>query len=214
MIAVISRQKMVSNPLLLPEIVASVINYVDSVPDLLNCACVNYIWNVAALKKLYKGSLNDMQFRTPDTGSLNCLLVASRERFAQNMSYVKHLLLAPGINAEAICHEKCKALRRRKDADILLRPQGRGLASLAIPFRINGQDWPDNICDLLRTSTIEYLAIDWDYCDLWVSSAIEEEQLSFDKCYRGSPRLNTPTVSFVWPVLLPLHKKPCLTPAG
>ncbi|KAL4995361.1 hypothetical protein BDV10DRAFT_174979 [Aspergillus recurvatus] len=24
--------------------------------------------------------LNDMQFRTPDIGSLNCLLVASRER--------------------------------------------------------------------------------------------------------------------------------------
>lgn len=68
------------NPLLIPEIVGLVVNNIHIVPDLLNCACVNSTWNVAALRKLYKGSLNDMQFRTPDIGSLNCLFVASRKR--------------------------------------------------------------------------------------------------------------------------------------
>lgn len=207
--AAISHRNML-NPLLLPEIVASVINYVDSVPDLLNCACVNHIWNVAALKKLYNGSLNDMQFRTPDIGSLNCLLVASRERFAQNMSYVKHLLLAPESHAELICYEKCKALRRCKDAELLLRPQGRGLASLAIPFKSSGQDWPGNISDLLRTLAIEYLAIDKGYCDFWMRPTFDEEQFPINKrcceLLTGSPSLNTPAVSFVGPVILALPK--------
>jgi hypothetical protein len=56
----------VSNPLSLPEIVGIVVDNVYMVPDLLSCACVNGTWSVAALKKLYEGSLNDMQFRTPD----------------------------------------------------------------------------------------------------------------------------------------------------
>jgi hypothetical protein len=93
MIGAISHRNM-SNPLLLPEIVASVIENVHQVPDLLNCACVKRMWNVAALKKLYRGSLHDMQFCTPDIGSLNCLFVASRERFARYMSFMKHLLLS------------------------------------------------------------------------------------------------------------------------
>jgi hypothetical protein len=86
-----------SNPLLIPEIVGLVIDHFQLARDLLSCACVNSIWNRAALKKLYRGSLNDMQFRTADIGSLNCLLVASRVRFARNMSFVKHLLLPPEI---------------------------------------------------------------------------------------------------------------------
>ncbi|RLL97953.1 hypothetical protein CFD26_106578 [Aspergillus turcosus] len=132
-----------SNPLLLPEIVASVIDNVYMLPDLLSCACVNRVWNVAALKKLYKGSLHDMRLRTPDIGSLNCLLVSSPKRFARNMSFVKHLLLSPEQPTEN---------------------NGRGLASVAIPGQIKGQDWPDNIPDLLLTPTIEYLAIDKYYC--------------------------------------------------
>lgn len=71
-----------ANPLLIPEIVELVFDNVLMVPDLLSCACVNNIWNVAALKKLYRGLLNDMQFCMTDIGSLNYLLVASRDRFA------------------------------------------------------------------------------------------------------------------------------------
>lgn len=80
------------NPLLITEIVGLVVDNIHMVPDLLNCAGVDSIWNVAALKKLYRGSLNGMQFRTPHIGSLNCLLVELRERFARNMSFVRHLL--------------------------------------------------------------------------------------------------------------------------
>ncbi|KAF4231147.1 hypothetical protein CNMCM8980_005371 [Aspergillus fumigatiaffinis] len=160
-----------SNPLLIPEIVGLVIDHVQLARDLLNCACVNSIWNMAAL---YRGSLNDMQFRTPDIGSLNCLLVASRVRFTRNMSYVKHLLLSPeiptvddaaGWQTRLACFEKCRAMRRRQYAELLLRPRGRGLASLTIPFELVDQDWCF-ISDLLLTPTVQYLAIDGFYCGL------------------------------------------------
>lgn len=170
-----------SNPLLLPEIVASVIDNVNMLPDLLSCACVNRVWNVAALKKLYKGSLHDMRLRTPDIGSLNCLLVSSPKRFAQNMSFVKHLLLSPEHPTENnVCYERCRALRHHEYAGLLF--QGRGLASVAIPGQIKGQDWPNNISDLLLTPTIEYLAIDKYYCVFLT---------------------DIPAVSFVWPVIPP-----------
>ncbi|KAM5447458.1 hypothetical protein MaudCBS49596_005969 [Microsporum audouinii] len=179
------------NPLLLPEIVGLVVENVPMVPDLLSCACVNSIWNVAALKRLYTGSLNDMQFCTPDIGSLNCLFVASRERFARNMSFVKHLLLspeAPAIDGAAYpehrlaCFEKCRAMRHRQYAELLLRPKGRGLKSLTIPFEIDGQDW-SLISDLLLTPTVEFLAIDNYYCELLTvgSSYSREPIISADK---------------------------------
>lgn len=191
------------NPLVLPEIVGLVIDNVHMVPDLLNCACVNSTWSVASLKKLYKGSLNDMQFRTPDIGSLNCLFVASRERFRRNMTFVKHLLLSvenPALdeaaqpNLRLICNEKCRAMRHRRSAELLLRPQGEGLASLTIPFEIEGQDW-SLISDLLLTRTIEFLAIDDYYCGLLMASS------------NSSPELISPAVSLIHSavLLLPMN---------
>ncbi|GLA79098.1 hypothetical protein AtubIFM55763_001766 [Aspergillus tubingensis] len=146
------------NPLLIPEIVGLVINNIHNVPDLLSCAGVNSIWNVAALKKLYKGSLNDMQLRTPDIGSLNCLFVASRKQFARNMSFVKHLLLSPEIPAI----DEVEVPHTRL-------PRGRGLSSLTIPFEIKDQNW-SLFPDFLINPTIEFLAIDSYYCKLMVSS--------------------------------------------
>ena len=168
-----------SNPLLLPEIVGMVIDNVHMVPDLLSCACVNGTWSMVALKKLYKGSLKDMQFRTPDIGSLNSLLAASQERFRRNMGFVKHLLLSPERparddaahpNTRLVCLEKCRAMRHRQSAELILRPQGEGLASLTIPFEIEGQDWSP-ILDLLLPRTIEFLAIDDYYCGLLMANA-------------------------------------------
>jgi hypothetical protein len=182
-----------ANPLLIPEIVGLVLDNVLMVPDLLSCACVNNIWNVAALKKLYRGSLNDMQFRTPDIGSLNCLLVAARDRFARNMSFVKHLLLCletPTIDEAAnpdtrlACFEKCRAMRRREDAEHLLQPRGKGLTSLTIPFEIVDQGL-SQISDLLVTPTVEYLAIDNYYCRLLMATS----------CY--SRKLIAPVVSLI-----------------
>jgi hypothetical protein len=160
------------NPLLPPEIVALIVDNVHMVPDLLNCACVNSVWSAAALKKLYSGSLNDMQFRTPDIGSLNCLLVASRARFARNMSFVGDLLIAPETptkedatdpNTRLECIEKLRALRHRQYAELLFQPQGRGLKSLTIPFEMVGQDL-SSLSDLLPPPTVEYLAIDNAHC--------------------------------------------------
>jgi hypothetical protein len=91
----------IRNPLLLPEIVGLVIDNVYMLADLLNCAYVNSFWNAEALRKLYVGSINNMQFRIPNIRSLNNLFVASRTRFARNMTFVKYLLLSletPAIN--------------------------------------------------------------------------------------------------------------------
>lgn len=186
------------NPLVLPEIVRLVVDNVHMVPDLLNCACVNSTWSVAALKKLYKGSLNDMQFRTPDIRSLNCLFVASRERFRRNMTFVEHLLLSlenPAVdeaalpNVRLICNEKCRAMRYRQSAELLLRSQGAGLASLTIPFKIEDQDW-SLISDLLLSRTVEFLAIDDHYCGLLMASS---------NYFQG---LITPAVSFIRTLLI------------
>ncbi|EEA23678.1 hypothetical protein TMatcc_006758 [Talaromyces marneffei ATCC 18224] len=168
-----------SNPLLIPEIVGLVVEKVERVSDLSNCARVNKTWNVAALRELYRGSLNDMQFRTPDIGSLNCLLVASRVRFAQNMGLVKHLLLSPEVPAvdeaahpdsRLACLEKCRAIRNRQYAELLLRPKGSGLASLTIPFQTIEQDW-SHISDLLLRLHVEFLAIDIYYCQVMMANA-------------------------------------------
>lgn len=160
------------NPLLLPEIVACVVDNICMGPDLLSCACVNSLWNKIALKRLYKGSLNDMRYRTPDISSLNCLYTASRERFTQNMNFVKHLLLAPETPSlsdstpvrKLACFEKLRPLRRRLDAERLFRPQGSGgMVSLTIPFEIVRQKWSIKL-DLLLSPTVEYLAVDSVYC--------------------------------------------------
>lgn len=178
-------ERNLSNPLLLPEIVPCIIDNVHLVPDLLSCACVNSMWRWPALKKLYQGSMHDMQFRTPDIGSLDCLFVASRGRFAQNMSFVKHLLLSPETpslheryhpHKKYACFEKCRALRQRKYAELLLRPQGNGLASLTIPFEIVDQDW-SLISDLLLPPTVEFLAIDSYYCELLTASSSPSQGL-------------------------------------
>ncbi|UDD65940.1 hypothetical protein AFCA_013103 [Aspergillus flavus] len=132
------------NPLVIAEIVGLVIENVDMVPDLLNCACVNSIWMEPALRKLYRGSMNDMQFRTPGIDSLNCLLVASPGRFARNVSFVKHLLLAPeypsggcgNSSCRPLCFDVCRAMRFRGLAELLLRTQPRGFTSLMIPFEM------------------------------------------------------------------------------
>jgi hypothetical protein len=196
MAAIIDRP--ISNPILLPDIVACVLDWVLMVSDLLNCACVHSTWSTLALKKLYKGSLSDMQFRTPDIASLNCLFAASRERFARNMSFVQHLLLSPETpSIDQASHEQdpspytmvsgyedCRPLRNRQSAKLLLRPKGNGPTSLSIPFKMVHQDW-SLISDLIISPTIKYLAIDNRYCEFLMTGT------------GNSQELITPAVSFV-----------------
>lgn len=159
--------------LALREIVRNVLENLSDVPDLLACACVNKAWNEEALRILYRGSLIDMQFRSPDIESLNCLLVASRERFAFNMGFVKHLLLrpdAPSDDAAArptrrvACFQKFRALRHFQDVERMFSPHRTCLSSLTIPFEIMGEDF-GQVADLLPQTTVNYLAIDISYCE-------------------------------------------------
>lgn len=162
-----------SNPLLLPEIVDLVAENVQAISDLLSCACVNSTWNRAAVKKLYEGSLGDMQFCTPDIGSLNCLFVASRKRFTRNMRFLRHLLLTPDTptiddvaqpDYKLACFEKIRALRDPTAAKLLFQPQGKGLKSLTVPFEIVSQDLTLKP-RLPLPPTVEYLSIDGSYLD-------------------------------------------------
>ena len=172
------------NPLLIPEIVELVIDHVDIGRCLLKCACVNSLWNVTALRKLYRGSLTDRRYRTPDIGSLNCLLVASRKRFARNMGFVKHLMLAPelplkedsGDNDRLVSSETYRALRNREDVKLLLRPQGGGPISLIIPFAIVNEEF-STITDLLLPPSVEFLVIDDYYCEPLTDKVLEYPEL-------------------------------------
>jgi hypothetical protein len=91
------------------------------------------------------------------------------------MGFVKHLLLHPEkpltLGAESgfanlVCGETCRALRYRRYAEALLRPEGSssgGLLRLTIPFMIGNQDWAP-VNDLLISPTLEFLAINVYYC--------------------------------------------------
>ena len=158
-----------SNPLVIPELVGRVISYVDAPVDLLQCACINSMWSTPALQKLYGGSMNDMRFRTPEIGWLNSLFIASRERFARNVGFIKHLTIAPESIAtedlKFVCLEKCRLLRDRRNAELLLRPRGKGPPSLAIPFELVEHDL-SSLCDLIIHPDLKFLTIDHVYCDL------------------------------------------------
>lgn len=183
---------------MLPELVGLIIGHVDDPPDLLNCACVNGTWSLEALARLYKGSVNDMRYRTPDICSLNSLFVASRKRFGRNMSFVKHLIIGPEtsvLDAEtsvlneisisknrSVCLEMCRPLRDRKSAELLLRPRGEGPVSLAIPFELIYQDL-SIVSDLILHPGLKFLTVDHLYCEL----------LSFDS--RTSREHSAPPVS-------------------
>ena len=158
--------------MMIPELVRFIVGLVNDPPDLLNYACVNKTWSMPALQKLYTGSINDLRYRTPNIGSLNSLFIASRERFARNMSFVKHLVIAPEQPAErSYCEgeycsmKKCRPLRTRQDTKLFLKPQGRGPVSLAIPFKIEGQDL-NPASDLLLHPRLQYLALDYQHCYL------------------------------------------------
>lgn len=156
-----------------PELIGLIFEKVDSVRDLLNCACVNQTWNCEALRKLYHGSLHDRQFCSPDIGSLNCLLTADRGRFARNMSFAKHLLICPDaltIDEAArsvrrlACTEKFRALRRRSDAELLFQTETKRLQSITIPVELIDQSL-FGLSDLLLSDNVKYLAIDITYCN-------------------------------------------------
>ncbi|EXV06740.1 hypothetical protein X797_001461 [Metarhizium robertsii] len=162
----------------MPEIVQNIIKNVDNLPDLLNCARVSRIWHVEALRRLYEGSIHDMRFRTPDTSSLNFLLEESRECFAQNMSFVKHLLVCPitsGDDSSSSRHYQAAGYRRL--LELLLQPRGRRPTSLVIPFEFMGQDL-QLLADLLPAPTVEFLAINHGYCQLVAPRIASADKLS------------------------------------
>ena len=195
-----------SNLLVIPELISRIISHVDAPIDLLHCSCVNSTWSIPALQKLYRGSMNDMRFRTPEIGWLNSLFVASLERFARNVGFIKHLTIAPGKEATEdwrfVCLEKCRPLCDRRSAELLLRPRGKGPTSLAIPFELVEQDLAP-LCDLIIHPDLRFLTIDHNYCNLlnFDSGALHEHTslsvspprtaffLLPDAIYRDSPIL-------------------------
>ncbi|RDW92994.1 uncharacterized protein DSM5745_00316 [Aspergillus mulundensis] len=159
------------HPLLLPEIVSNVLENVR-MRDLASCAQVNRTWSTIALKRMYEGSTWDMQFRTPDIISLNCLYVASRERFARHMGNVKHLLIAPentvdkrevGLPKKLVALEEFRPMRDPEYAKSLFRSHNPRVKSLMVPFGIYGWRKRD-FMDVFLTPSVEFLAIDDEFC--------------------------------------------------
>ena len=160
--------------LALSEIIHNVFENFSDTSDLLACACVNKLWNEEALRLLYRGSLADMQFRSPDIESLNCLLVASRQRFSFNMGFVKHLLLHPEMPStdkmersarHFASFARFRALRRRQDIERMISSSRTCLTSLTIPFEIIDKDLYQ-VADLLQQKALRFLSIDVSYCGL------------------------------------------------
>ncbi|KAE8369268.1 hypothetical protein BDV27DRAFT_153148 [Aspergillus caelatus] len=124
--------------LLIAEIVALIIENVDTASDLLACARVN----------------------------------TSRQRFVQNMSFVKHLLVAPeqpaytncgGSCGRPKCFEKPRMMRHREESRLLLRAQPKGISSIMIPFELVHHN-VEYICDYLGQESIGFLAINNHDC--------------------------------------------------
>ena len=162
----------------IPELVKSIIDSLEDPADILKCAYVNRVWNTIALKRLYKGSLTDMRWRTPQIGYLNCLLTASRDRFAQYMSYVDHLALLPEMPSldpsqdrgnNFACFETCRALRCYKDAKLLLRSSDHGFTSVVVPFEFKTLDVSPYL-GFAYGRTLKYLAINTSYCKAFESA--------------------------------------------
>lgn len=139
------------------ELVSIIISHVDAPIDLLHCACVNRIWNELAMRRLYRGSMHDKRFRTPDVGWLNSLYVASPERFTRNVRFIKHLLIAHGENGAAN-----RLFHDRQRAELLLRPNEKGPTSLAIPFEFDHDIY--HLRDLIFHPDLKFLTIDLVYC--------------------------------------------------
>ena len=171
-----------SNILCVPELVEYIFGHLDNPLDLMNCACINRMWCQLALKNLYEGSVNDMRYRTPEIVYLNCLLVASRERFAQCMSFVKHLALLPAEptvdevahpDRRFACFDRCLALRNRHDAKQLLQASHQGPVSLAIPFEMKVQSLSP-VFDLVLGPNLRSLTIDHVYCKNLASASTRQ----------------------------------------
>ncbi|KAI9653188.1 MAG: hypothetical protein M1831_006146 [Alyxoria varia] len=163
----------------IPELVALIIDQLEEPADVLTCARINSLWNILALKQLYKGSISDMKWRFPDVESLNSLLVASRDRFDRNMSSADHLLIAPEKGADQPYQSRtrqwqsafsgyCRAWRSEKDTELLLRPHHeRGPSTVAIPFQFPWRYAGAHhaLWGLLPHPKVKYLVIDLSYCD-------------------------------------------------
>lgn len=110
------------NLFIIPYMLETVIDHVGRVPDLLNCVCVNSLWNLSALKRLYRGCLNDKQNFTPilDPSTI-CLL--------HRMSFLTHLLLHPEKWGFAAHREKDLLLLMVRDKKISIYNQKVKMAS-------------------------------------------------------------------------------------
>jgi F-box-like len=160
------------------EILDMIIEHVETPRDLFRCLRVNSTWNAVASRKLYRGSINDTQFRTPEIEMLMCQYVASRHRFTRNMSFVRHMVLSPEIPTVDISafphtrlsgYDKGCSVRYGTFAEHFVNSFGGRLESLAIPFEFMGGVW-EGFTKLLFSPSIEFLAIDGKYCEVMLNS--------------------------------------------
>lgn len=167
------------HPLAFPEVVDHVFDNVPHIPDLWNCACVNSTWFELAIRRLYRGSLYDMQFCTPEINALNCIYTASRDRFRKYMSHVRHFVLAPEMTAPSRyctmpqCLERFRPLLDSDYAQSVFQVEARNMSSLVIPADMSMSPVQRGEMPLFAsncwagvffTPRIQYLAVDFSCC--------------------------------------------------
>lgn len=159
------------------EILQKILEEIDDPPQLVHCACVNHQWYQLAMRKLYRGSEHNFKLRTPDIESLNSLYIASRTRFAENISNVKHLVLSSDPLAIKSEYAQIPMYGRylpkasawklsplsHGNSEFFQKLGGTSLHSLAIPFVTIGQDLYGAFTHVVASS-IESLTIDVAYC--------------------------------------------------
>ncbi|RDW92995.1 F-box protein [Aspergillus mulundensis] len=151
-------------PRLPTEILEMVFEYLN-VRDLGNCVQANPAWNTVASRKMYRGSLQHQELRTPDISSLNAMSEAFPARFTQNMSLVEHLLVSPKEkylreeDRKWIARESFHVLRELRLAQSVSR-----VRSLSMPYEPASPADSQLYTSVLVTPKIEFLAIDDSFC--------------------------------------------------
>lgn len=160
-----------ATPLVLPELLSCVISFVDRPVDLLHCSMVNSMWTEPALQMLYRGSLNDMRFCTPDLDFLNSLFIRSERNFARNIGFVKHMTIA-AKRPVGTCIDDAEAEKKTRDilcghtgVGLLLHLKRRRIESLAIPNKLVHEDI-STLRDMVLHPDLRSLTIDHRYCSL------------------------------------------------
>ena len=130
--------------------------HIKTPADLVRCGCVSKTWQPPALKALWRGSINDMRFRTPEIPLLHDHSLASRKRFDAYLQHADHLTISYIPNNSG--DDTRLSAGESVSCPIVIEPGKGSLTSLAIPCDLI--DPGRCIGKIIRGSRIKVLRVD------------------------------------------------------